>query len=699
MENSEQVPGQETKIDWEDVDRVIRYLRQVVDDTEDVMMGDPNYPSEILLKAAKALQPGLPDQEVVAIAKATEADLKLVEDNSPYAEVRACVDAFDDTALPAMTFRMWIIGLSLGALAAAFNQFFLARSPGMVLDHTVVQVVAYPIGRFFAKVLPTRVFYFGKRSFTFNPGPFNIKEHVLISIMANASPSPYATGVIGALRAKTFYNDTRFSTKIGFQLAFVTSTQLMGFALAGVTRSFLIHHREMFPVSHDMNAGLVGGPSSNHCSTSVTWQRPFTTYTRLEDNTNEIPHHMRNCFRDFWTTWIDPNNVKLALITGTVTGLGLNPMPTLDWNFMMQGPIFTPLWSIVCTIDMGTNHYNASRVLDQLGRFDQTKYKSYSLPFMSAALIVFSWRPQNPNRKPSYTCNLALYSSVIVYSMIYYRKHLVGGISHYIASWTPSFKSNRQCNSGELYHATDIHYRLMTAYPGGKYQSACMNISSRTLRLTCQTQLAMWGLVLGELVGGYAFAGRHFTVTKALIISADMKFAHYMKSLTGKSQHSLIFANAISRNISFVEVQPDCSASQEHFTKGVSTDSWFQFSESKSIYPGLEPSFLFYPGSPPKDGPTLVGDTCKYPTFILSLFFQGYLKRWYMLWYAKYAVVLASAIPAGIAIFGLVYFFAFKMNGQEYNWAGNTIYKNGCDNKGCALMDVPDDGFGPKYWE
>jgi hypothetical protein len=33
-----------------------------------------------------------------------------------------------------------------------------------------------------------------------------------------------------------------------------------------------------------------------------------------------------------WITWINPNSKVLALITGGTNGLGLNPLPTLDWN-------------------------------------------------------------------------------------------------------------------------------------------------------------------------------------------------------------------------------------------------------------------------------------------------------------------------------------------------------------------------------
>lgn len=34
----------------------------------------------------------------------------------------------------------------------------------------------------------------------------------------------------------------------------------------------------------------------------------------------------------------------------------------------------------------------------------------------------------------------------------------------------------------------------------------------------------------------------------------------------------------------------------------------------------------------------------------------------------KYALTLTAGISGGIAIFGLVYFFAFQMNEKSYDW-------------------------------
>lgn len=53
------------------------------------------------------------------------------------------------------------------------------------------RIIAYPFGKILAWILPIRVWrvpgFLGGWRFSLNPGPFNIKEHALIGMMANIS--------------------------------------------------------------------------------------------------------------------------------------------------------------------------------------------------------------------------------------------------------------------------------------------------------------------------------------------------------------------------------------------------------------------------------------------------------------------------------------------------------------------------------
>lgn len=51
-------------------------------------------------------------------------------------------------------------------------------------------------------------------------------------------------------------------------------------------------------------------------------------------------------------TWIAPNNAILAGITGSVNGLGINPLPTLDYNIVsgIVDPLITPWYATLNVI-------------------------------------------------------------------------------------------------------------------------------------------------------------------------------------------------------------------------------------------------------------------------------------------------------------------------------------------------------------
>ena len=72
----------------------------------------------------------------------------------------------------------------------------------------IAQLLSYPIGKFWALYMPD-VKFFG---IAFNPGPFTLKEHVLITIMANVGfQSAYAVGdpnMCGRTRANMLYRPT-----------------------------------------------------------------------------------------------------------------------------------------------------------------------------------------------------------------------------------------------------------------------------------------------------------------------------------------------------------------------------------------------------------------------------------------------------------------------------------------------------------
>ncbi|KAG5548347.1 hypothetical protein RHGRI_013893 [Rhododendron griersonianum] len=111
------------------------------------------------------------------------------DDVSPIEQVRLTVANTDDPTLPVWTFRMWLLGVLSCCLLSFLNQFFSYRTEPLIITQISVQIATLPIGRFLHAVLPETKFRIpgcGDRLFSLNPGPFNMKEHVLITIFANA---------------------------------------------------------------------------------------------------------------------------------------------------------------------------------------------------------------------------------------------------------------------------------------------------------------------------------------------------------------------------------------------------------------------------------------------------------------------------------------------------------------------------------
>lgn len=144
------------------------------------------------------------------------------------------------------------------------NVFFNFRSPAPAVVPLALLLISYPFGKFLAFTLPIKTYrvplpYISPRfvssslplfilrflrpltfphalEFSLNPGPWNIKEHVLVFIMANVAVGPpYALNAI--VVSEVFYE-----IKLGywFAVVLVLATQLTGFGLAGLCRRFLV---------------------------------------------------------------------------------------------------------------------------------------------------------------------------------------------------------------------------------------------------------------------------------------------------------------------------------------------------------------------------------------------------------------------------------------------------------------------------
>jgi OPT family oligopeptide transporter len=167
------------------------------------------------------------------------------EEDSPYAEVRASVSNIDDPEMPTMTFRMWFLGLTLVFIGASLSAYFTFRYPAPFLLPSIVLLIAYPFGKALAFILPIRTWalprILGGSKFTLNPGPFNVKEHVLIYMMANVGAVP--AYVINVIVVADKYYGLNFGP--AFEILLTLATTLTGFGFAGLCRGLLVKPASM----------------------------------------------------------------------------------------------------------------------------------------------------------------------------------------------------------------------------------------------------------------------------------------------------------------------------------------------------------------------------------------------------------------------------------------------------------------------
>ena len=94
-----------------------------------------------------------------------------------------------------------------------------------------------------ASTITERVFFKGRKlEFTLNPGPFNVKEHVLITIFANSGAgNVFSIYLVNAV--KLFYKK-----ELNFMVALVVviTSQVMGFGWAGLFRRYLVDPAAMW---------------------------------------------------------------------------------------------------------------------------------------------------------------------------------------------------------------------------------------------------------------------------------------------------------------------------------------------------------------------------------------------------------------------------------------------------------------------
>lgn len=375
-------------------------------------------------------------------------------DNSPYPQVRASVAPTDNTTLSINTPRMWTLSTLFAILGSSTNLFFSLRYPSVAITPVIALLLVHPLGLLWDFALrrrtdPPEEFVDGERtgaSIAIQPGGaasnisekrsrrerfrlwlaqgrWNEKEHSCVYVSSNVSFGfAFATDVI--VEQTQFYKQ---DASIVYQLLLTLSTQILGYAFAGLTRRFLVRPSGMIWPGTLMSAAM------------------FTTLHKEENNVaNGWTMSRWKFFYIIWTgaflfyffpgllmpalsyfnviTWFAPDNVVVSNLFGVVSGLGLFPV-TFDWAQIayIGSPLLTPFWAamnvvgglvivmwVIAPIAYYTNTfyssympilsssvfdntgkiYNVSRILTPEFLFDSEGYASYSRVFLPITYVL-----------------------------------------------------------------------------------------------------------------------------------------------------------------------------------------------------------------------------------------------------------------------------------------------------------------------
>lgn len=123
----------------------------------------------------------------------------------PIEQVRNTIPATDDPTLPVFTFRTLILGPLSCIIISAVSQIGAYRQNLIDIPNNAYTLILAIIGKLMAATLPTRLFKIPGTnwSFTMNPGPFNVKENVVLNILSGVD-TPAGLDVI--IIRKIFYH-------------------------------------------------------------------------------------------------------------------------------------------------------------------------------------------------------------------------------------------------------------------------------------------------------------------------------------------------------------------------------------------------------------------------------------------------------------------------------------------------------------
>ncbi|XP_031492256.1 oligopeptide transporter 3 [Nymphaea colorata] len=505
-------------------------------------------------------------------------------DRCPVEEVALVVPETDDPKLPVMTFRAWFLGTAACLFLIFMNTFFTYRTQPLTISAILAQIVVLPLGRFMAATLPERRFSVMGYGFSLNPGPFNIKEHVIITIFANCGVSygggdAYSIGAITVMKA--YYKQT---LNFFCGLLIVLTTQVLGYGWAGLLRKYLVEPAEMWWPSNLAQVSLFRALHEKEPrSRGLTRMQFFLVFMVASFAYYALPGYLLPILTFFsWVCWAWPNNLTAQQVGSGYHGLGVGAF-TLDWAGISAyhgSPLVTPWFSI---LNIAAGFVMFIYIIIPLCYWKFNTYEARRFPIFSSQLFTEDGHKYNTDKilTPNYELNVTAYNS---YGKLYlsplFALSIGSGFARITATMTHVLLFHgsdiwRQSKTAIYKAKMDIHARLMKNYKEvPQWWFLVLLIGSIVLSLMMsfiwkdEVQLPWWAMlfafalafivtlpigviqattnqqpgydVIAQFMIGYILPGKpianllfkiygRISTVHALSFLSDLKLGHYMK--------------------------------------------------------------------------------------------------------------------------------------------------------------------------
>ncbi|MQM14203.1 hypothetical protein Taro_047133 [Colocasia esculenta] len=510
----------------------------------------------------------------------------------PVEEVALVVPETDDPTLPVMTFRAWTLGIATCVVLIFLNTFFTYRTQPLTISAVLMQIAALPMGRFMAATLPDReVRVFRGWGFNLNPGPFNMKEHVIITIFANCGVSygggdAYSIGAITVMKA--YY---RQGLSFVCALLIVLTTQILGYGWAGMLRRYLVQPVEMWWPANLAQVSLFRAlHEKDSKSKGLTRMQFFIIFMIASFAYYTLPGYLLPILTFFsWICWVWPHSITAQQIGSGYHGLGVGAF-TLDWAGISAyhgSPLVAPWFSIV---NVGIGFIMFIYIIVPLCYWKYGTFDARKFPIFSNQLFTSSGHKYDTTKilTPQFDLNEAAYNS---YSKLYlsplFALSIGSGFLRFTSTLThvALFHGRlkirscrdiwRQSRAAAKSSKLDVHARLMKSYKEvPQYWYLILLVGSIALSLMMsfvwkeQVQLPWWGMlfafglawivtlpigviqattnqqpgydIIAQFMIGYVLPGKpianllfkiygRISTIHALSFLSDLKLGHYMK--------------------------------------------------------------------------------------------------------------------------------------------------------------------------